>query len=191
MKETKTERLLLRNWTLEDSKDMFAYAKSDLVGPAAGWPTHKSEEESRKIIATFISDDDVLAIVHKGENRVIGSIGLHNRQPDENISVNQREIGYVLNPAYWGQGYMPEAVRGLLALGFREYGLDLIWCGHFAENDKSRRVIEKCGFSFKLKKDEAKPLLNNRVVTLLYYSISRDEYFKACAGKSTPSKYHP
>ena len=176
MKETETKRLLLRNWTLEDSSDMFEYAKSDLVGPNAGWPPHKTEEESKKIISNFIKDDDVLAVVLKSENKVIGSIGLHDRRPDEKITSNQREIGYVLNPAYWGNGYIPEAVDGLLSLGFNDLSLDLIWCGHFEENMKSKRVIEKCGFNFKFKKDEAKPLLNNKVVTLLYYNITREEY---------------
>ncbi len=177
MNETETKRLLLRNWTLEDSADMFEYAKNDLVGPNAGWPQHKTEEESKKIISNFIKDDDVLAVVLKSENKVIGSIGLHDRKPDEKITSNQREIGYVLNPEYWGNGYIPEAVNGLLTLGFNDLGLDLIWCGHFDGNDNSRRVIEKCGFNYKFKINEIKPLLNDKVVTVHYYNITREEYF--------------
>ena len=178
MKETETKRLLLRNWTIEDSADMFEYAKSDLVGPDAGWPPHGSEAESKKIISNFIKDDDVLAVVLKSENKVIGSIGLHDRKPDEKITLKQREIGYVLNPAYWGNGYIPEAVQGLLALGFNDLGLDLIWCGHFEGNDKSRRVIEKSGFNFKFTVNEVKPFLNNKLVKEHYYNITREEYFE-------------
>ena len=178
MKETETKRLLLRNWTIKDSQDMFDYAKSDLVGPNAGWPPHKTEAESKKIISTFIKDDDVLAVMLKSENKVIGSIGLHDRSPDEKITSNQREIGYVLNPAYWGNGYIPEAVNGLLALGFYDLGLNLIWCGHFEGNQKSKRVIEKCGFNYKFQRDEVKPLLNDKVVKVHYYNITREEYFE-------------
>ena len=90
---------------------------------------------------------------------------------------NVREIGYVLNPRYWGSEYIPEAVRALIKFGFEELDLDLIWCGHFDFNDKSRRVIEKCGFNFKFEKDRKLPLLNNKEVNELYYNISKSEYF--------------
>ncbi len=45
-----TNRLILRLWQETDSKDLYEYAKSELVGPNCGWPPHKSEEESKKII---------------------------------------------------------------------------------------------------------------------------------------------
>jgi ribosomal-protein-alanine N-acetyltransferase len=45
-----TERLILREWKETDSKDLYVYAKSELVGPNAGWPPHKNEEESKEII---------------------------------------------------------------------------------------------------------------------------------------------
>ncbi len=41
-----TERLLLRKWTEEDADSLFEYAKDPEVGPIAGWPPHRSREES-------------------------------------------------------------------------------------------------------------------------------------------------
>lgn len=41
-----TERLLLRRWTEEDAASLFTYVKDPEVGPIAGWPPHKSEEET-------------------------------------------------------------------------------------------------------------------------------------------------
>ena len=179
MKEIETKRLRLRKWKLSDSKNMFEYAKSNLVGPHAGWPPHKTESKSKEIISMFIHDNDVLAVELKSENKVIGSIGLHERKPDEkNISPGQREIGYVLNPKYWGKGFIPEAVNGLLSMGFNDLEFDLIWCGHFDDNFKSKRVIEKCGFNYKFKKEEIKPLLNDRKVVIHYYNITKEEYLE-------------
>ena len=175
METIETERMILRKWKLSDYKDMYEYAKSNLVGPSAGWGPHKNEEESKEIISTFIDEDEVLAIELKSERKVIGGIGLHNRKPDDNNqNANQKEIGYVLNPKYWGQGYMPEAVDGLIKYGFSKEKLDLIWCGHFDDNLKSKRVVEKSGFEFKFKKSETKPLLNNKEVVTCYYSLSKD-----------------
>ena len=45
-----TERLILRKWTEEDAESLFEYAKDPEIGPAAGWPPHKSVEESRAVI---------------------------------------------------------------------------------------------------------------------------------------------
>ena len=47
-----TERLALRPWREADAANLFAYASDPSVGPAAGWPPHRSIEESREIIRT-------------------------------------------------------------------------------------------------------------------------------------------
>jgi RimJ/RimL family protein N-acetyltransferase len=172
-----TERLILREWKENDSKDLYEYAKSELVGPNAGFLPHKNEDESKEIIKMFIKNNDTYAIVLKSENKVIGGIGLHDRKPDESlIELKQREIGYVLNPNYWGKGIIPEAVNCLIKYGFEKLNLDLIWCGHYDYNSKSKRVNEKCGFKYRLKKNESIKLLDNKQVTTLYYCIFKSEY---------------
>lgn len=172
-----TDRLILRPWSLDDSSDLYEYAQSELVGPNAGWKPHKSEEESKEIINMFITNNDSYAIVLKEENKVIGGIGLHNRKPDVSLEdLEQREIGYVLNPKYWGNAYVPEAVRALLKYGFEKMNLDLIWCGHYDFNNKSKRVNEKCGFKYKFTRKENLERLDNIEVNVLYYNILKDQY---------------
>ena len=172
-----SERLILRNWQESDSSDLYEYAKSELVGPNAGWKPHQNEEESKEIIKMFIKNNDSYAIVLKSENKVIGSIGLHHRKPDETLNdLKQREIGYVLIPNYWGKGFIPEAVNCLLNYGFNELNLDLIWCGHFDFNNNSKRVNEKCGFNYQFTKREKRKLLDNQEVNTLYYNLSKAEY---------------
>lgn len=177
MESLSSERLILREWRDSDSSDLYEYAKSDLVGPNAGWKPHKSEDESKYIIKMFINNGDTYAIVLKSEDKVIGGIGLHNRKPDDKLcDLEQREIGYVLNPDYWGNGYVPEAVNCLIDYGFNKLDLDLIWCGHFDFNNNSKRVNEKCGFKYKFTKDERMKLLDNKDVKTLYYNILKSDY---------------
>lgn len=172
-----TERLLLRSWQESDSADLYEYAKSEWVGPFAGWKPHQNEAESKEIIKRFIEADDTYAIVLKDENKVIGGIGLHHRFPDESLQhLNQREIGYVLNPNYWGRGIVPEAVTCLLDHGFHHLGLDLIWCAHYDFNAKSKRVIEKCGFNYQFTKQKTLHLLDDQEVNTLYYHLSKQDY---------------
>ena len=178
MKTLETDRLILRLWQETDASDLFEYASDDRVGPSAGWPVHENIETSKTIIDSFIKDNDVYAIVLKLENKVIGGIGLHDRKPEASLeSLMQREVGYVLNPKYWGRGIVPEAVKVVLEYGFEELNLDLIWCGYFSFNENSKRVIEKCGFNYRFTENKTLALLDNREVEKLNYSITRDEYF--------------
>ena len=45
-----TERIILRPWQDSDAEALFKYASDPEVGPRAGWPPHKSVEESLEII---------------------------------------------------------------------------------------------------------------------------------------------
>ena len=42
----------------------------------------------------------------------------------------------------------PEVAAELLRFGFQDLGLEEIWCTHYRENARSRRVIEKSGFTY-------------------------------------------
>ena len=177
MKILETDRLTLRLWQKTDASDMYEYAKDPQVGPSAGWPPHENIETSKEIIDDFIKAKEVYAIVLKQENKVIGSIGIHDRKPDnapENLK--QREIGYVLNPKYWGQGITPEAVKHVIKHGFEELNLDIIWCAHFITNENSKRVIEKCGFNYRFTENKTLPLLEDKEVESVNYSITKEEY---------------
>ena len=57
-------------------------------------------------------------------------------------------LGYALGKDAWGKGYMTEAARAAIDYGFEQLGLSLIPSNHFTFNDRSRRVIEKCGFAY-------------------------------------------
>jgi RimJ/RimL family protein N-acetyltransferase len=177
MRTLETKRLNLRAWKLSDVQDYLEYAKNSLVGPNAGWKPITTENDAINIIKMFIENNDVWAIELKSENKIIGGFGLHDSAPDEKLkSLKQREIGYVLNPKYWGNGYIPEAVNKVLEYSFIKKELDLVWCGHFEDNLKSKRVNEKCGFQFKFKKNRELTLLDNQKVIQWYYNLSRETY---------------
>lgn len=140
-----TERTVLRPFADGDAPDLFAYAADPGVGPIAGWKPHESVEESLEIIRTVFAAPNAFAVVSRETGRVIGSAGFVGRPRGEGAS---DEIGYALSPDWWGRGIMPEVCRELLRYGFEELGLETIWCTHYQENSRSRRVIEKCGFVY-------------------------------------------
>lgn len=149
MDRIETQRLILRPFTPDDAADVFDYAKDPRVGPIAGWPPHRNIEESREIIREIFSSDGVAAMVLKESGVAVGSVGFVGRHPaGERPDCPDNEIGYGLHPRYWGRGLMPEAVEAILRWGFETRRYGRIWCGHYAGNWRSARVIRKCGFRY-------------------------------------------
>lgn len=144
-----TERLILRKWTMEDADSLFEYAKDPEVGPIAGWPPHKSIDESRDVIRNVLSGVECYAICEKGNGKAIGTIELKlNGHTDMTDRDDECELGYWLGKPFWGKGYMPEAAREVIRHGFEDIGMTKIWCGYYEGNQKSKRVQEKLGFIY-------------------------------------------
>lgn len=145
-----TDRLILRPWQDTDLDDLYAYASVEGVGEMAGWKHHESKEESRRVLTMFQKGKRTFALEFKSNGKVIGSLGLEEYDEAEADmgTLQGREVGYVLSRDYWGQGLMPEAVQAVIRYCFQTLNYDFLLCGHFEQNGRSRRVIEKCGFSY-------------------------------------------
>lgn len=145
----KTNRLILRPWLKSDAENLYKYAKDPKVGPIAGWRVHTSVENSLEIIDTVLSANETYAVCLKEDNKAIGSVGLMiGGASNLDLPDNEGEIGYWIGVPFWGQGLIPEAVREILRHGFEDLKLEKIWCGYFDGNIKSKRVQEKCGFTY-------------------------------------------
>lgn len=143
----KTERLVLREWKKEDLDDFYEYAGVEGVGEMAGWPHHESIDVTAVILDSFIKGKKTFALEYN--SKVIGSLGIEKYNEEDFPELNDkqgRELGFVLSKDYWGKGLMPEAVKEVSRYLFEEEGLDFLLCGHFPENEQSRKVQEKCGF---------------------------------------------
>ena len=173
-----TERTILRPFTEADAEDLFAYAHDPRVGPIAGWKPHANLEESRKIIRTVFSTPNTFAVVDRAVGRVIGSAGFV--APHRASAPASSEIGYALSPAYWGRGIIPEVVRELLRYGFEDLGLQEIWCSHYQENDRSRRVIEKSGFTYAFAEKLSDEFFPDRPTC--FYFMLRDQWERSRHG---------
>lgn len=142
-----TKRLIIRKWTENDAADLYKYAKDPAVGPIAGWPPHKSIDESREIIKNVLSGNQSFAICFKTDGKAIGAIELKlNGHTDMTSSDDECELGYWLGKPFWGQGIASEAAQEIIRYGFEDIGMKKIWCGYYDGNIKSKRVQEKCGF---------------------------------------------
>jgi RimJ/RimL family protein N-acetyltransferase len=142
-----TDRILLRPWRESDAGALLKYASDPEVGPRAGWPPHKSEEESLEIIRKVFMNERTWAIELKETGEPIGCIG-YFVYGESNISIgeNDAETGYWVARPYWNRGICTEALRLVLDHCSREKGFDTVWSDFFVDNPASGRVMEKCGF---------------------------------------------
>lgn len=174
MKTIETSRLVLRNFRQSDCDDFFEYAKSDKVGPMAGWKPHDNKEESIKILNLFLEENEVWAMEYIPSNKVIGSIGLHKDLKRNNPKTLM--LGYVLSEEYWGKGIMVEACRAVLDYGFNELNLDLISVYHFPFNTQSESVIKKIGFKYEGVIRQSTVRFDQVVLDSVCYSMTKDEF---------------
>ena len=171
MKTLETNRLILRDFCLTDLADFNEYAVMPEVGLNAGWKPHESLEESLFYLGKFVSEQNVWAIYHKVDKKVIGSVGLHTESYPEYIS-----LGYVLSKNYWGQGLTVEAVRTVLGYAFFDLNLPILGVSHYTHNHRSKRVIEKLGFAYEGTLRKYRKIFNGDIYDLSHYSMTREEF---------------
>ena len=172
-----TERLILRPWAESDADELFKYASSPEIGPATGWPAHTDIENSKEVIKTVLSAPETYALVLKDTVSPIGNISLMiGERSNIGIPPTEGEIGYWIGVPFWGRGLIPEAAQAMLKRAFSDLGLKKVWGGYFEGNAKSKRVLEKCGFSYKYTlKDMPWPLLHE-IKTLHITCLTKDEW---------------
>ena len=147
IKNMETERISLRPWQESDAEALFKYASDPEVGPRAGWPPHKSVEESLEVIRNVFSTEGMWAIIWKESGEAIGCVGyLPASSSNLKIAEDHAEVGYWIARPYWGKGICTEALQLVIDYCFKEKGFTTLWGDYFPSNPASGRVMEKCGF---------------------------------------------
>ena len=174
MPTLETDRLILRMWNKKDAGDLYEYARNPNVGPIAGWKPHGSAAESKFIIVNVFLQKMSWAIVDRQTGKAIGSIGFI----DDPLrpGVNSRELGYSLSEDFWGKGIMTEAAERVIEYAFETLTLDVLSITTRCDNERSRRVIEKCGFKYEGTHRRAYRIYDGTTHDILCYSMLREEY---------------
>lgn len=137
----------LRHWKEDDAWALFKYASDPELGPLAGWPPHKSVEESLEVIRTIFNTESMWAIVWKASDEPIGCVGyLPSSASNLIIEADHAEVGYWIARPFWGKGICTEALKLVIDHCFNVKGFTTLWGCYFPDNPASGRVMEKCGF---------------------------------------------
>lgn len=135
--EIRTERLLLRRARMDDAEAMHRIMSNPIAMRYWSTPPHREFAETERWMASMVngdpteSDDFIVTL----DGQLIGKLGAW-RLP---------EIGFLLDPACWGQGYAREALAAFIErrrrLGSAELTADVD-----PRNAASIRLLEQAGF---------------------------------------------
>ncbi len=145
-----TERLILRDFALSDWEALNAFVSDPGVTRYmhfASW----DEEKRRDWLTWMVQEapnhpyEDNWAITLRGSGRLIGWLYIGGSR--EAKEAGTRGCGYALDPQYWGQGYMTEALQAAFTHEFTILGTQRITAECETPNIASARVMQKCGMT--------------------------------------------
>jgi len=98
---------------------------------------------------------DLVSYYARNDSPFVYAVFLNNGQHIGHVQVfpadNGWEVGYHVAKQFTGNGYATEAVSAFLPLVMHELGITEMHAICRADNDASRRVLEKCGFALQSK----------------------------------------
>lgn len=149
MPELMSERLYLRRMRYTDAEDMYSYACREEVSRYLLWSPHPdlyhTQDYLRYVASRYAAGSFYdWAVIWRQTDRMIGTCGFTSFDCQNDTA----EIGYVLNPDFWGREIAVEAVRQILSFGFDRLSLHRIEARFMQENRASLRVMQKVGMQF-------------------------------------------
>lgn len=135
--EVETRRLFIRDFRLEDGKDLY-----DILGDAEVMkncePAYSLEKTSDFLEKFCIGKRGAVAAVHKESGKIIGYILFHSLQ--EGVY----EMGWFFHRNFWRQGYAYEACKAVMEYAFGELGAHKIFAESI-DSVKSVGLMKKLG----------------------------------------------
>ncbi|MGE5222108.1 MAG: GNAT family N-acetyltransferase [Omnitrophica WOR_2 bacterium] len=142
-----TERLSLRFLSEADLPALYDIYSHPEVMRYWGWPAWTDRAQARQMLLEaqegYRSGNALqLAIERHADRVLVGSCSLFHFH----AASRRAEIGYILGRAYWGSGYMHEALQGLLRYAFLTMDLHRLEADIDPRNRASARTLERLGF---------------------------------------------
>ena len=149
-----TERMVLREPQLTDYRNWSALRDKSAEFLIPWEPQWAQDHLSRKGFtnrvywaqrSTANGSAMPLFLIRREDDALLGAITLDNirRGPAQ-----AGTLGYWIGAPYARQGYMREAIAGLVHHAFHRLDLSRIEAACLPENNASRRLLEKCGFKY-------------------------------------------
>ena len=166
-----TERVILRNYHVEDIPDVFEYFSHEDVARYEDFHPMTMEEVTEEVTEWSTMDNRLVAVL-KGTDKVIGSVG-YWVDDDGDYSID-----FDFNPKYGKKGYAFEAASKLLDYLFNEVKIPKIFGDCDVRNENSYKLMERLGFERidKLDNESYKDDLDgNPILISIYIYVKKNQ----------------
>lgn len=140
-----SERVIVREWRLDEVEGMHRWYGDQTVRKFLSFGADSWEESEKYLRESVVPSQShnpriefYLAVELRDSGRTIGDVGF------EWIEPGVAEIGYFLEPSYWGHGYATEAAARVIQYAF-ELGAEAVIATCDSNNTSSERVMQRCG----------------------------------------------
>lgn len=174
--ELVTARLRLDALHEDDAEALFAYRAEPAVARYQGWrPASQAEAldfiRAQQRVSTAQRDCWIQrAIRLHADGCLIGDLGLH-LPADADGSC---EFGITIAPPHQGQGYAREALRAVLDVVFREYGMHRVYASIDPRNLASAALLRALGMRQEAHFRESLKLHGEWVDDVIYALLARE-----------------
>ena len=172
-----TERLILRQYKLEDANDIVEGLNNiNVTKWLAGAPYPYTEQDALYFINKSLNNNLYnFAIVLKSENKVIGGTQLTNID----MSNGTAGGGIWISEKYWRKGYGSEAFGARIKYAFEVLGLRRLENGYFKENEKSHKMKLKFGYKDEgIRRQRFISKATNKIEDEYITGLLKDEWIK-------------
>lgn len=149
--QLETERLVLRQFTVNDADAMFQnWASDPEVTKYLTWPTHADMNITKTVLEDWVTHYNdrryyQWAIVLKSNGGApIGSIAVVSLDD----AVGKATVGYCIGRSWWHQGIMTEALGAVLDFLLNRVSAQRVEAYHDPRNPHSGAVMRKCGMVY-------------------------------------------
>ncbi|MCI4671344.1 MAG: GNAT family N-acetyltransferase [Bacteroidia bacterium] len=140
------EKIILREFCLEDAESMYLLNNDPEVLKHTGDLPFKSLTEAKEFLLNYnayqSSGMGRWAVIRRSDKAFVGWCGLKKHKS------GMVDLGYRLMRSYWGNGYATMASQLSLEYAFSSLKLEEVLARAHIDNIASHRVAEKSGFSF-------------------------------------------
>jgi len=149
LKELETERMLLKNISSDDREFVFSQFSDDKVNKYLFDAEPLVDIQGADEIIDFYLQPEPRSkhrwiLIRKSDKIKMGTCGFHCW----NSNAGTVEVGYDMKEAFWGNSYMQEAMKEIIAFAVQNMNIKRIDACVYVGNSKSIAVVERLGFSF-------------------------------------------
>lgn len=142
-----TDRLLLRELSIDDAANFHALNENPNVIQFTGDKPFEDVEEARIFLGNYKDYErngyGRWAVINKVDNEFLGWCGLKY-----DASKDETDIGFRFFQKHWNKGFATESAMACLNYGFSLLGIQTIVGRAMSENVASIKVLQKLGLTF-------------------------------------------